>query len=132
MSTNQPTPPQRVRLCRYCARKLDLWEEWKSNYSLYDHAITQPCEECDGQNLRDPLASFTVRLSLPNTQQGAASHQMTMNTQKTETGDCCPPSTCSEFFDISDIEEVKARTGIEMRGDVGQPFCCGKCMMVKV
>src|SRR5690606_40063074 len=63
-------------------------------------------------------------------QQGAASHQMSMNTQKTETGDCCPPSSCSEFFDIRDIEEVKARTGIEMRGDDGQPFCCGKRMQV--
>lgn len=49
-----------------------------------------------------------------------------MNTQKTETGD-----TCSKFFDIRDVAEVKALTGIEMRGDDGQPFCCGKRMQVK-
>ena len=61
-------PYLKVRLCRYCAQKLNLWNEWKSNYCPYDHATSMPCEECDGQNLRDPLASFTVRLSLSSNQ----------------------------------------------------------------
>jgi len=55
-----------VRLCRSCAKKLDLWTEWKSNHCLYDHATSKPCDECDGANLRNPESIFTVRLRLPN------------------------------------------------------------------
>ena len=55
-----------VRLCRFCAQKLDLWMEWKSNHCLYDHATSAPCDECDGANLRNPESIFTVKLRLPN------------------------------------------------------------------
>jgi len=58
--------PRLVRLCRFCAQKLDLWMEWKSNHCLYDHATSKPCDECQGANLRDPRSIFTVRLHLPN------------------------------------------------------------------
>ena len=55
-----------VRLCRVCAQKLDLWEEWKGNHYLYDHHTSMPCDECDGANLRNPETIFTVKLRLPN------------------------------------------------------------------
>ena len=58
--------PRLVRLCRFCAQKLDLWMEWKSNHCLYDHATSKPCDECDGANLRNPESIFTVKLHLPN------------------------------------------------------------------
>lgn len=58
--------PRLVRLCRFCAQKLDLWMEWKGNHCLYDHATSKPCDECNGQNLRNPESVFTVRLRLPN------------------------------------------------------------------
>ena len=54
-----------------------------------------------------------------------------MNTPKTPTGGCCPPPPCSEFFDIRNIEDVKTRTGIELRGDDGQPYCCDQRTQVK-
>lgn len=40
-------------------------------------------------------------------------------------------SPYSEFFDIRNIEDVKTRTGIELRGDDGQPYCCDQRMQVK-
>jgi hypothetical protein len=55
-----------VRLCRFCAKKLDLWMEWKSNHCLYDHATSMPCDECQGANLRNPESIFTVKFRLPN------------------------------------------------------------------
>ena len=55
-----------VRLCRFCAQKLDLWMEWKSNHCLYDHATSKPCDECDGANLSNSESIFTVKLRLPN------------------------------------------------------------------
>lgn len=35
------------------------------------------------------------------------------------------------FFNIRDVDEVKRLTGIELRGDDGQPYCCGQRMNVK-
>jgi len=58
--------PRLVRLCRFCAQKLDLWMEWKSNHCLYDHATSMPCDECQGANLHDPRSHFTVKFRLPN------------------------------------------------------------------
>ena len=58
--------PRIVRLCRFCAQKLDLWVAWKGNHCLYDHATSKPCDECDGANLRNPESIFTVKLRLPN------------------------------------------------------------------
>lgn len=54
------------------------------------------------------------------------SRQKSMNTQK-QTDGISP----SEFFDIRDIDDVKARTGIELCGDDGQPYCCGQRMQIK-
>ena len=42
-----------------------------------------------------------------------------------------PAPPCSEFIDIRDIAEVRRRTGIELRGDDGKPYCCGQRMQVK-
>lgn len=60
--------PRIVRLCRFCAQKLGLWMEWKSNHRIYDHATSKPCDECNGQNLRNPESVFTVKFRLPNSQ----------------------------------------------------------------
>lgn len=60
--------PRLVRLCRFCAQKLDLWMEWKNNHCLYDHATSKACDECNGQNLRNPESVFTVKFRLPNDQ----------------------------------------------------------------
>jgi hypothetical protein len=67
-TTPAPTVEQErlVRLCRFCAQRLDLWMEWKSNHCIYDHATSAPCDECEGANLRNPESVFTVRLRLPN------------------------------------------------------------------
>lgn len=68
-AADEPRYDQRlVRLCRFCAQRLDLWTEWKGNHCLYDHATSMPCDECDGANLRNPEAIFTVKFRLPNTE----------------------------------------------------------------
>jgi hypothetical protein len=78
---------RRVRLCRFCAKKLALWMEWKSNHCLYDHATSMPCEKCNGENLRNPESHFTVRLRLPNAEDVAAAESDSQSNQT-----ACSPS----------------------------------------
>jgi hypothetical protein len=74
MESDTPTETQQtggdqeriVRLCRFCAQKLDLWMQWKNNHCLYDHATSMPCDECQGANLRNPESIFTVKFRLSN------------------------------------------------------------------
>ena len=75
---------RRVRLCRFCAQKLGLWMEWKSNHCIYDHATTKPCDECQGANLRNPESIFTVRLSMHNAKAYAPAGKKTPTTQENE------------------------------------------------
>jgi len=53
---------ERVRLCRSCAQKLGLLQQWLDSHAIDDHATAMPCDECAGENLRHPEPSFTVRL----------------------------------------------------------------------
>jgi len=43
----------------------------------------------------------------------------------------CPDPAGTDFFDIRDIADVKARTGIDLRGVDGEPYCCEQRMQVK-
>ena len=53
-----------VRLCRSCAQKLGMLQQWLDSHAIDDHATAMPCDECGGENLRHPELSFTVRLLL--------------------------------------------------------------------